>query len=78
MRKLFKKEPKKCYYCNKNATKIKCFEFPIDCVCCSEHHIMEVNYCDNCKPSEPTIIAVALFAHKVADPIHEKLFIKVP
>ena len=79
MRTLFKKEKKECYYCKeKTATQVKYFDFPIDCTCCHKNHVEQIYYCNNCEPVEPRMIAVALSTKKVADPIHEKLFIKVP
>jgi hypothetical protein len=78
MSKLFKKERRECYYCKqKTATQGKYFDFPIDCVCCHKNHVMQVYYCNGCEPVQPRVIAVSLRTEKVADPIHEKLFIKV-
>jgi hypothetical protein len=74
-----KKQLKECYYCkNRRVTKIVSFNYPINCVCCKDYHIMEVTCCNKCNPVEPKMIAVILRTEKVLDPIHEQLFIKVP
>jgi len=73
-----KKKLKECHYCkNKRITQIISFNFPINCVCCNNHHVMEVNCCNKCKPVQPSMIAVALWSSKVLDPINQGLFLKI-